>query len=103
MPSRDSFNPVERDGEKVTRTLPAQAEKRNWEGIKFPTPCDARQFKKFEKNSNVSLLVFEHEVLNNKTNIIPLYIPKERYEKTVRIFFFIRMRKEKVTIMSLKI
>ena len=53
-------------------------------------------YKKFEKNNDISLLVFGHEVfevlagnkMKKKTRIIPLYVPTERYERVVRLFFF---------------
>ena len=41
-------------------------------------------FKKFENNNDVSVLVFGYE---NK-DIIPLYVPIERREKVVRLFFY---------------
>ena len=50
-------------------------------------PCLKRVFKKFEKNNDVSLLVFGHEATMNNTFIIPLYVPTERREKVVRLFF----------------
>ena len=68
----------------------------NWDGIEFPTPCSERMYKKFEKNNNISLLVFGHEVfevlagnkVKREIRIIPLYVPTERYERIVRLFFF---------------
>ena len=64
----------------------------NWGGIEFPTPCSERMYKKFEKNNNISLLVFGHEIVGDgmkkKTHIIPLYVPTERYERVVRLFFY---------------
>ena len=68
----------------------------NLDGIEFPTPCSERTFKKFEKNNNISLLVFGHEVYEEmrkgkpveKIHIIPLYVPTERYGRIVRLFFF---------------
>ena len=83
-----SLHPVEYNGERITKILRVQSEKYNWDGIEFPTPCSERLFKKFEKNNNVSMLVFGHEVLEGKTHIIPLYVPTERYEKTARLFFY---------------
>ena len=52
-------------------------------------------YKKFEKNNDISLLVFEHEVfevlagnkMKEKIRIIPLYVPTERHERLVRLFF----------------
>ena len=68
----------------------------NWDGIEFPTPCSERMYKKFERNNNISLLAFGHEVFEvlkkgkvvEKIRIIPLYVPTERHEKVVRLFFF---------------
>ena len=53
-------------------------------------------YKKFERNNNISLLVFEHEVFKvkqknkevEKIRIIPLYVPTERHKRVVRLFFF---------------
>ena len=67
----------------------------NWDGIEFPTLCSERMYKKFEKNNDISLLVFGHEVfevlagnkVKRKIRIIPLYVPTERYERIVRLFF----------------
>ena len=64
----------------------------NWGGIEFPTPCLERMYKKFEKSNNISLLVFGHEIVGDgmkkKTHIIPFYVPMERYERVVRLFFY---------------
>ena len=67
----------------------------NWDGIEFPTPCSERMYKRFEKNNDISLLVFGHEVfevlernkMKKKTRIIPLYVPTERHGKVARLFF----------------
>ena len=67
----------------------------NWDGIEFPTPCSERIYKKFEKNNDISLLVFGHEVfevlagnkMKREIRITPLYVPTERYERVVRLFF----------------
>ena len=53
-------------------------------------------YKKFEKNNNISLLVFGREVfevlegnkMERRIRIIPLYVPMERHERVVRLFFF---------------
>ena len=82
-----ALNPVEKDPQRVIKELRKQSEELNWDGIEFPTPCLERVFKKFERNNNVSLLVFGHEAAINKTYIIPLYVPIERREKVVRLFF----------------
>ena len=68
----------------------------NLDGIEFPTPCSERMYKKFDRNNNISLLVFGHEVFEvlrgskvvEKIRIIPIHVPTERYEKVVRLFFF---------------
>ena len=78
-----ALNPVTRDAERISKELKEQTKKYNWDGIEFPTPCSEKQFKKFEKNNNVSLLVFGHQ----QTNIIPLYVPRDRQETVVRLFF----------------
>ena len=45
-------------------------------------------YKKFEENNDVSLLVFGHEDTETEINIIPLYVPKNRRERVVRLFFY---------------
>ena len=82
-----TLNLVEKNPQRVTKGLRKQSKELNWDGIEFSTPCLERVFKKFEKNNNISLLVFGHEVAVNKTYIIPLYVPTERREKVVRLFF----------------
>ena len=45
-------------------------------------------FRKFEENNDISLRVFGHQSENNGgVIIIPLYAPRERREKVVRLFF----------------
>ena len=82
-----ALNPVEKNPQRVTKELRKQSEELNWNGIEFPTPYLERVFKKFEKNNDVSLLVFGHEAVMNNTFIIPPYVPTERREKVVRLFF----------------
>ena len=53
-----TLNPVEKNPQCVTKEVRQQSEGLDWSGIEFPTPCLGRVFKKFEKNNNVSLLVF---------------------------------------------
>ena len=84
-----ALNPVDKNPQRITKELRKQVRELNWEGIEFPTPCSEKVFKKFEKNNNVSLLVFGHEVdTKDELHIIPLYVPTKRYEKLVRLFFF---------------
>ena len=78
-----ALNPVVKDPQKVTKILQKQSERLDWEGLEFPTPCSERMFKKFERNNDVSLLVFGH----SDKNIIPLYVSTERREKVARLFF----------------
>ena len=82
-----ALNPVERDAERVSKVLKKQTEKYDWSGIEFPTPCCDKQFKIFEKNNNVSIIVFGHE----GNNIILLYVSEDREEDrgetVVRLFF----------------
>ena len=83
-----ALNLVEKNPQRVTKELVKQSEELDWDWIEFPTPCLKRVFKKFEKNNDVCLLVFGHEAVVNNTYIIPLYVPTERREKVVRLFFF---------------
>ena len=51
-----------KDNPQCIEDLKEHVDELNWEGIKFPTPCFERMYKKFERNNNISLLVFGHEV-----------------------------------------
>ena len=82
-----ALNPVEKNKQRVTKELRKQSEELNWDGIEFPTPCLEKVFKKFERNNGVSLLVFGHVATVNKTYIIPLYVPTERRNRVVCLFF----------------
>ena len=54
-----ALNPVHvTNPQRVTKELIKQSEELNWDGIEFPTPCLERMLKKFEKNNDISLLVF---------------------------------------------
>jgi hypothetical protein len=61
-----ALNPIERDGERVTKILKLQSEKLNWEGIEFPTTLN--QVKVFKRRNNISVNVFGYE-----KEIYPLY------------------------------
>ena len=64
----------EKNAHRITVELERHAEELNWDGIKFPTPCVERMYKKFEENNdNVSLLVFGHVGSGEDLRIIPLY------------------------------
>ena len=82
-----TLNPVEKDPQRVTKELRKQSKEQNWDGIEFPTPCLEKVSKKFKRNNGVSLLVFGHVATVNKTYIIPLYVPTERRNRVVRLFF----------------
>ena len=82
-----ALNMIVDNPQRVNPKLMKQAEELNWDGIEFPKPCSERMYKKFEENNDVSLLVFGHEDSETRINIIPLYVPKERRKKTIRLFF----------------
>ena len=82
-----ALNLVDNHPERISPELKKQTEELNWGGIEFPTPCSERMYKKFEENNDVSLLVFGHEESETGINIIPLYVSRERREKTIRLFF----------------
>ena len=83
------LNPTNDDPQRIKEELRKQGGELNWSGgVEFPTPCSERMYKKFEKNNDASLLVFGHETIVEETRIIPLYVPTERREKVVRLFFF---------------
>ena len=42
-----ALNPVEKHPERITGELREQAERLNWDGIVFPTPCSEKYFEKF--------------------------------------------------------
>ena len=72
------LNPLEKNPQRVTEELERQVEELNWNGMKFPTPCEERMYKRFEDNNNVSLLVFGHVWSDENLRIISLYVPKVR-------------------------
>ena len=78
-----ALNPVEKDehANRVTKELRKQTENYDWSGIEFPMPCSEKQFKKFEKNNNVSIIVFGHE----GNNIIPLYVSWDRHDRREKV------------------
>ena len=83
-----ALNPVDKDPQRVAKLLREQAKELCWDGVKFPTPCSERVFRKFEENNDISPRVFGHQPNNNGgVTIIPLYAPKERREMVVRLFF----------------
>ena len=78
-----ALNFVSKNPQRITKELKKQANDLNCDGIEFPTPCTAKQFKIFEKKNNVSINVFGHE----KDEIFPLYVSESRHERVVRLFF----------------
>ena len=83
------LNPTKDHPERIS-DLKEHVNEFNWGSIEFPTSCSERMYKKFEKNNDISLLVFGHKTVEEETHIIPLYVPTptERREKTVRLFFY---------------
>ena len=65
-----ALNPVDKNPQRITKIFQEQANDLDWSGIEIPTPCTEKMFKKFEKNNNVTLLVFG----DDGDDIIPLYI-----------------------------
>ena len=51
-----ALNPVDRNAERVTKTLREQSKKYNWEGLDFPTLIE--QIEIFEKSNNLLVNVF---------------------------------------------
>ena len=83
-----ALNPADKNPQRFTKLLRKQAKELCWNGVKFPTPYSERVFRKFEENNDISLRVFGHQPKNNGgVTIIPLYAPRERREKVVRLFF----------------
>ena len=82
-----ALHPVPKNAERITKELRKQADVLDWSNIEFPTPCSSKMFKTFEENNKISLLVFGHTYKGRKLSIVPLYVPKERREKIVRLFF----------------
>ena len=64
-----ALNPVERDAERISNILKLQAEKLNWEGLKFP--MELKNIDRFEKLNEVSVNVFGYEKL---TGVYPLKV-----------------------------
>ena len=83
-----ALNPVNDNLQCVTKLLRKQAKELCWDGVEFPTPCLERAFRKFEENNGISLRVFGHQLSpSGSVTIIPLYAPRERRKKVVRLFF----------------
>ena len=78
-----ALSPVTKNAGLISKELKEQTKKYNWDGIEFPTPCTERQFKNFEKNNNVSLLVLGE---NHQTNIIPLYTQRSSRDSRSTVF-----------------
>ena len=68
-----ALNPVEKNAERITKILHRQAEKLNWEGLKFPV--ELPQISRFEKLNNVSVNVYGYE----KNVVYPLRVSKAEY------------------------
>ena len=71
-----ALNPVQRDGERITKMLRAQADKLNWNGLEFPVGL--KDIDKFERNNEVSVNVFGYEI-----NVYPLRISTKQCERIV--------------------
>ena len=82
-----ALQPVPKHAERITKELRGQADVFDWSNIEFQTACSPKMFKRFEENNNISLLVFGHTNEGRKLCIVPLYVPKDRREKIVRLFF----------------
>ena len=84
-----------KDNPQRIEDLKEHVDELNWEGIEFPTPCSERIYKRFEKNNNIFAGVrargfrgFAGNRMKKEIRIIPLYVPTERHERVVRLFFF---------------
>ena len=84
-----ALNPVNVHPERVTKEFKEQAERLNWDGMEFPTPCSERMFKKFEKNNKVNVSVSGYVPSSNGLGytIIPLYVSQCKYDSINHLFF----------------
>ena len=81
------IHPREKDPQRIS-DLKEHVDELNWDGIVFPTPCSERMYKESEENNGMSLLVFGQVGSGKDLRIIPLYVPTERREEVVRLFFY---------------
>ena len=78
-------NPVERNPSRITKILEKQVKKLNFEGVNFPTSFSDTS--RFEKNSNISIVLLGHDP---EDNLYILKTPKENYEKETVILLLIK-------------
>ena len=74
-----ALNPVEKNAERITKILHRQAEKLNWEGLKFPV--ELSQISRFEKLNKIRVNVFGYE----KNIVYPLTVSKAEYSQRVNL------------------
>ena len=74
-----ALNPVEKNAERITKILHRQAEKLNWEGLKFP--MELSQISRFEKLNKINVNVFGYE----KNAVYPLRASKAEYSQGVHV------------------
>ena len=76
------LNPVNNNPQCVTKLLKQQSNQYNWTDISFPTPL--HQIRKFEKNNDVLVNVYE---VGSNVNIQILRIPTGEYESRILLLF----------------
>ena len=74
-----ALNPVEKNAERITKILRLQAEKLNWEGLKFPV--ELPQISRFEKLNKISVNVFGYE----KNAVYPLRASKAEHSESLHV------------------
>ena len=79
-----ALSPVDRDAERITKTLKIQAEKYNWNDIESPTKL--KDIHKFEKNNNVNVNVFSFDDETKK--VYTLRLSKSDHKETINLFLY---------------
>ena len=75
-----ALNPIDKDSERVTKTLEGQSEKYNWEGLDFPTPLE--QIEIFEKNNDLLVNVFGFSKEKECTKTLRIPNGDQKFEQT---------------------
>lgn len=81
-----ALNPVERDAERVTKTLKEQAKKLNWNGVRFPTTL--RDISKFESNNKISVNVYSYDDDEKEVYTLKVSKSSESHKQHVNLFLY---------------
>ena len=82
-----ALNPVEKNPSRITKILRLQAEKLNWEGLKFP--MELKDIHRFEALNGVAVNVFGYEKV-----VYPLRVSNKMYKDHVNLLLISRGEKK---------